>query len=49
MWLYRDKLIAVALGLPVSTVKSRLYRTTAEMRSRLDARARLSVSGREVS
>ena len=32
---------AEALGLPVGTVKTRLYRTTAQMRAALDADARL--------
>ena len=32
---------ALTLGLPVGTVKSRLHRTTTQMRATLDARARL--------
>jgi RNA polymerase sigma-70 factor (ECF subfamily) len=32
---------AEALGLPLGTVKTRLYRTTTQMRAALDAEARL--------
>ena len=35
---------AEALGLPVGTVKTRLYRTTTQMRAILDAEARLSLT-----
>ncbi|MFN8620852.1 MAG: sigma-70 family RNA polymerase sigma factor [Chloroflexota bacterium] len=38
---------AEALGLPVGTVKTRLYRTTAQMRALLDAAARLPLTRRE--
>ena len=40
---------ALALGLPVGTVKTRLYRTTAQMRATLDADARLSLLGRQAT
>ena len=38
---------AVALGIPLSTVKTRLYRTTSQMRAALDADARLPLAHRE--
>jgi RNA polymerase sigma factor (sigma-70 family) len=38
---------AVALGLPLGTVKTRLYRTTRQMRAALDAQARLPLAHRE--
>ena len=38
---------AMALGLPVGTVKTRLYRTTSQMRAVLDADARLPHATRE--
>jgi RNA polymerase sigma-70 factor (ECF subfamily) len=41
--------VAAALGLPVGTAKTRLYRTTAEMRATLEADARLVVLGRQAS
>jgi RNA polymerase sigma-70 factor (ECF subfamily) len=40
---------AQALGLPIGTVKTRLYRTTAQMRAALDADARLPALEREVT
>ena len=40
---------AQALGLPVGTVKTRLYRTIAQMRAALDADARLPVLTREAT
>ena len=40
---------AEALGLPLGTVKTRLYRTTTQMRATLDAEARLSLRGREAT
>jgi RNA polymerase sigma-70 factor (ECF subfamily) len=40
---------AHALGLPVNTVKTRLYRTTTQMRAALDAGARLSLTRREAT
>jgi RNA polymerase sigma-70 factor (ECF subfamily) len=40
---------ALALGLPVGTVKSRLYRTTQQMRATLDADARVSFTERRAT
>ena len=40
---------AQALGLPLGTVKSRLYRTTAQMRAALDADSRLPSLGRQAT
>ena len=40
---------AEALGLPVGTVKTRLYRTTTQMRALLDADARLPLTTREAT
>jgi RNA polymerase sigma factor (sigma-70 family) len=40
---------AEALGLPVATVKTRLYRTTAQMRATLDAQARVPLLRREAT
>lgn len=40
---------ALALGLPVGTVKSRLYRTTQQMRATLDADARVSLTERRAT
>jgi RNA polymerase sigma-70 factor (ECF subfamily) len=40
---------AEALGLPLGTVKTRLYRTTTQMRATLDAEARLPLRGREAT
>ena len=36
---------ALALGLPIGTVKSRLHRTTQQLRASLDAHARLPLRG----
>jgi RNA polymerase sigma-70 factor (ECF subfamily) len=40
---------ATALGLPLGTVKTRLYRTTAQMRASLDADGRLALQRLEVT
>jgi RNA polymerase sigma-70 factor (ECF subfamily) len=40
---------ALALGLPMGTVKTRLYRTTAQMRASLDAESRLPLLKGEVT
>jgi RNA polymerase sigma-70 factor (ECF subfamily) len=40
---------ALALGLPVNTVKTRLYRTTTQMRAALDAGARRPLTRREAT
>jgi DNA-directed RNA polymerase specialized sigma24 family protein len=40
---------ALALGLPVGTVKSRLYRTTQQMRATLEADARVSLTERRAT
>jgi RNA polymerase sigma-70 factor (ECF subfamily) len=40
---------ALALGVPVGTVKSRLYRTTQQMRATLDADARVGFSERRAT
>jgi RNA polymerase sigma-70 factor (ECF subfamily) len=40
---------ALALGLPVGTVKSRLFRTTQQMRATLDADARVSLTERRAT
>jgi RNA polymerase sigma-70 factor (ECF subfamily) len=40
---------ALALGVPVGTVKSRLYRTTQQMRATLEADARVSLTERRAT
>ena len=40
---------AIALGLPLGTVKTRLYRTTAQMRASLDADGRLALHRMEAT